>query len=155
MEFNATFIVTAISFILFTITMNKIFYSPLEKIMDERQRFINDVKNETEMSKNLTGEILTEREFKLNKSAEDSKKLISEKVNNANEHSKDMTTRAKEKSQEEINSAKSSLSLDADQSAKELKTKVKDIAEVISSKVLGMDVKIEHADNEIINRILN
>ena len=37
MEFNATFFVTAISFIVFTFIMNKIFYTPLTKVIDERR----------------------------------------------------------------------------------------------------------------------
>ena len=57
MEFNATFLVSAISFIVFTILMNKILYAPLEKIVDERENFINgnysDAKNADE--KDLKG----------------------------------------------------------------------------------------------------
>lgn len=46
MEFNATFLISAISFILFTLIMNKIFYKPLERVMDERQKFIDDTKSD-------------------------------------------------------------------------------------------------------------
>lgn len=42
MEFNATFIITTISFILFTFIMNKIFYAPLGKIIDERQNTLTE-----------------------------------------------------------------------------------------------------------------
>ena len=38
MEFNATFIITAISFIIFVFLMNTILYRPLEKIVDERAK---------------------------------------------------------------------------------------------------------------------
>lgn len=41
MEFNATFFVTAISFIVFTFIMTKFFYAPLTKVIDEREDFIN------------------------------------------------------------------------------------------------------------------
>ena len=148
MEFNATFLISAISFILFTLIMNKIFYKPLERVMDERQKFIDDTKSDAEKSNLKAQERFT-------KSATDSKKLVADKINEANENSKIITSNAKQKSQEEIASAKSALKNEAQQTTEELKLKVKDLAEVISSKILGMNTNIENIDNEIVNRILN
>ena len=153
MEFNATFIVSAISFIIFTVIMNKIFYKPLEHVMDERQKFIDDTKSDAINSNNKADAILKDKEERLNKS--ESKKIVADKVNEANENSKTLTNNAKQKSQDEISSAKSNLQNEARETSEELKTKVKDLAEVISSKVLGMDTHIENSDNELVNRILN
>lgn len=155
MEFNATFLVSAISFIIFTVIMNIIFYKPIEKIMDERQRFINEAKNDALNSNTRADEILKDRDTRLNKSIADSKKLVAEKVNKANENSKALTGQAKQKSQEEIASAKSNLQNEAHNATEELKSRVKDLAEVISSKVMGIDTKIENPDIELVNRILN
>ena len=74
MEFNATFLVSAISFILFTLIMNKIFYKPLEKVMAERQKFIDDAKTDAFNSSSKADAILKDREDRLNKSTADSKK---------------------------------------------------------------------------------
>ena len=41
MEFNATFLATIISFVLFVILMNKILYAPILSIMEERKAFID------------------------------------------------------------------------------------------------------------------
>ncbi len=155
MEFNATFLVSAISFIMFTIIMNIIFYKPIEKIMDERQKYINDAKNDAFNSNSKADTIMKDRESRLNQSISDSKKLVAEKVNKANENSKVLTGQAKQKSQEEIASAKSNLQNEANLATNELRSKVKDLAEVISSKVMGFDTKIENPDNELVNRILN
>lgn len=155
MEFNATFLVSVISFIIFTIIMNKIFYKPLENVMDERQKFIDDAKSDALNSNNRADAILKEKEDRLNKSAFDSKKLVADKINAANENSKTLTDNAKQKSQDEISSAKSNLQNEALQTSEELKSKVKDLAEVISSKVLGIETHIENSDNELVNRILN
>lgn len=155
MEFNATFLVSVISFIIFTIIMNKIFYKPLEDVMDERQKFIDDAKSDALNSNNRADVILKEKEDRLNKSASDSKKLVADKINAANENSKTLTDNAKQKSQDEISSAKSNLQNEALQTSEELKSKVKDLAEVISSKVLGIETHIENSDNELVNRILN
>ena len=155
MEFNATFLISAISFILFTIIMNKIFYTPLKKVMDERQKFIDETKSDAEKSNHRADSIISDREKRLTKSAADSKKLVADKINEANENSKTVTANAKQKSQEEIASAKSELNNEAQQTTEELKFKVKDLAEVISSKILGMNTNIENIDNEVVNRILN
>lgn len=155
MEFNATFLVSVISFIIFTIIMNKIFYKPLENVMDERQKFIDDAKSDALNSNNRADAILKEKEDRLNKSASDSKKLVADKINAANENSKTLTDNVKQKSQDEISSAKSNLQNEALQTSEELKSKVKDLAEVISSKVLGIETHIENSDNELVNRILN
>ena len=155
MEFNATFLVSAISFIIFTIIMNIIFYKPLGRVICERQKYLDETKNDALNSSNKADAILKDRDDRLNKSVADAKKLVADKVNQANENSRAKTGEAKQKSMEEITSSKSNLQSEAQQYTEELKTKVKDLAEVISSKVLGMDVKIENADNELINRILN
>ena len=155
MEFNATFLVSAISFIIFTLIMNKIFYKPLERVMDERQKFINDAKSDAQYSSDKADAILRDKEERLNKSASDSKNIVAEKINDANLSSKKLTKDAKQKSQDEIASAKSNLQTEAQHLTGELRTRVKDLAEVISSKVLGMDTHIENIDNELVNRILN
>ena len=40
MEFDATFLIALLSFLLFIFIMNKIFYAPVLKIMQERQSFV-------------------------------------------------------------------------------------------------------------------
>ena len=84
MEFNATFLVSAISFIIFTVIMNKIFYKPLESVMDERQRVINDAKSDALNSDNRANAILKDRDERLNKSLAESKKIVADKVNEPN-----------------------------------------------------------------------
>ncbi len=142
MEFNATFLISAMSFILFTIIMNKIFYKPLENIMNERQKFINDNKLDAKNSSERAETLLKDRETRLNKSVDESKKLIADKVNKANENSNNLISKAKQKSTEDIISAKNELSIHAAEAENELNSKVQALAEVISSKLLGQDVKI-------------
>lgn len=155
MEFNATFLVSVISFLVFTFIMNKIFYAPLEKVINERENMINGNYKEAADTKKSADAIRLEREQRLDETNKKSKKIISEKVNDANEHSKTMTVDAKNLSNEQITSAKNGLKSEAQKTSEELKAKVKDLAEVISSKVLGTDTKITNNDNELINRILN
>ena len=155
MEFNATFLVSAISFIVFTIVMNKIFYRPLERVMDERQKFIDDAKSDALTSNERAEAILKDRDERLNQSFIKSKKIVADRVNEANTNSAIRTAEAKQKSQEEISFAKSNLNEEAQSATLELKTKVKDLAETISSKILGIDVTLENSDNELVDRMLS
>jgi F0F1-type ATP synthase membrane subunit b/b' len=41
MEFNGTFFVTIITFIVFVFLMNKILYAPILNIMEERKNFVD------------------------------------------------------------------------------------------------------------------
>ena len=146
MEFNATFFVSAISFIVFTFIMNLIFYKPLSKVINERKNLINDALSDAKNSTEQADSILKNKTERLQKTAKDSKKLINDRINEANEKLKILTSNAKLKSNEDIESAKEKLKLEAQELEKNLE--IKYIAEVISSKVLGMDVKID--DEELI-----
>ena len=155
MEFNATFLVSAISFLVFTFIMNLIFYKPLEKIINERQSLIDGNYAEAENSKKTAATIRSERERKLGDTLKESKKIISDKVNEANNNSKTLTSEAKTYSAEQINSAKSNLNDEALKTSEEMKLRVKDLAEILSAKVLGTHTTITNNDTDLINRILN
>ena len=137
MEFNATFLVSAISFILFVFLMNKIFYAPLTDIISEREKLVDDTLNEAKNSRDTASGLLAERESKLNKAYDDSKKLISESVENANLQAKERKQKAKNNSVNEINRQKANLSDENDRIKSNLDNTVKDLAEVITSKILG------------------
>lgn len=136
MEFNATFLVSIISFLLFTLIMNKIFYKPLQDIMTERQKFINDNYLDAKFSNKKADEISKDREDKLAKSLIDAKKLIAQKVNEANENSRTVTDSAKAKSREDIKSAKELLLEQVHNSESELEAKIEELSEVIYSKIV-------------------
>lgn len=76
MEFNATFFVTAISFIVFTFIMNKIFYAPLTKVIDEREEFINNAVTEAKDNTNQAENLLKNKEETLNATVEKTRKII-------------------------------------------------------------------------------
>lgn len=136
MEFNATFLVSAISFILFTIIMNKIFYKPLENVMNEREKFINENICDAKLSSDKADAITKDRDEKLSKSQVDAKSLVARKINDANENSRTLTDQAKQKSKEDIKSAKDALIKEAETTERGLK--IEELADVIYSKVLEM-----------------
>lgn len=138
MEFNATFLVSAISFILFTLIMNKIFYKPLENIINEREKFINDNIVDAKFSNDKANAILKAKEEKLAKTEVDAKQLVTKKINQANEKSRNKTEQAKQKTKEDISSAKQALLEEAEQTKEEFAKQVEEISEIITSKVLNI-----------------
>lgn len=154
MEFNATFFVTAISFILFTIIMNKIFYAPLTKVIDERESFIRNAMNDAKDSETQAGILLKNKEEKLNAAGEKSRKIITDAVEEANATGETLTSEAKRQAQLKIEDAKDSLNKETEITQAELKSSVKTLAESVASKILQTETHIEHVNNELIDRIL-
>ena len=154
LEFNATFLVSMISFIVFIIIMNAIFYKPILGVIEERENFINDHYNDAKNSKDKAQSLLEQKEKRLNDTLSESKKIVSDKVNEANETAKSITDDAKADSANKIQSAKKELHEKEVQTAEELKNNVKDLAESISSKILGENITIDNIDYDIVNKVL-
>lgn len=155
MEFNATFLVSIISFIVFTWIMNMIFYKPLENVINERQEFIDET---TKVARNMSEEadkISADRELHLSKANEDAKQVINDNVSKAKEQAKLRTDEAKKQSNESIVSAKNDLNSQAEQTKELLKGNIKELAESISQKILGEYTPIDTVNNEIVNKVLN
>lgn len=154
MEFNATFFVTAVSFILFTFIMNKIFYAPLSKVIDEREEFIMGAINDAKNSETQANVLIKNKEEKLEAASEKSRLIITEAANEANANSEALTEEAKRQAQIKVEEAKKNLLSETEAAQNELKSKVKDLAETIASKVLQSETHIDNVNNELIDRIL-
>ncbi len=154
LEFNATFIVSMVSFIIFIMIMNTIFYKPIFKIINERQNFIDEHNNDAKNSREQAKDLLTQKENRLNRALSESKKIVSDKVLATNCEAKAITEKAKAETAEKIQTAKENIKVQELNTSGALKNNIKDLAEVISSKILGENVIIENIDNDEINKVL-
>lgn len=137
MEFNATFFVSVISFIVFTFLMNKIFYAPISKVVSERQKMIDEILEDVANSKNETTKYIEERENQLIQSTEESRKIIADKVDKANKRANVLTTNAKNASFEDIAFKKEQLLKDEESVREKLNEVTKALSDDIVSRVLG------------------
>lgn len=137
MEFNATFLISAISFIMFTFIMNKIFYKPLGKIMNERENFINDNLCDAKNSIERAEFLLKDKDEKLAKSLLDARTIVSNKVDKATKEATQIANQAKQKSKENIDLAKQSLSNEVDNFEDELSSKINELADFLKDKIIG------------------
>ncbi len=155
LEFNATFLIAMISFVIFILIMNWIFYKPILEVIEKRQKFIDDNYNDAKNSKNQADSILLEKDERLKNTLGESRKIVSDKINQANEKSLKQTEEAKELAKNKINLAKQNLSQEANSTKNELKSNVKDLAENISSKILGENFPINDINYDVVDRIMN
>lgn len=154
MEFNATFIVSAISFIIFTMIMNAIFYKPLQNIVANRKKFIDETYEEAKLNNEKSKAILKDRDKKLEKTKHEAKKIILDKSNDSKAQKSILTTDAQQKAFKEVDIAKEDLLKSKNEAQVVLSDNVVDLAKDISSKILGEGVSIGNVDKDFINKVM-
>jgi len=154
MEFNATFIVAFVSFIVFTIIMNLILYKPLSAVVEKRQKFIDDHYEEAKLNTKKADAILRDKERKIEKTKHESKKVILEKTNEVKTQKSEMTAHAQLKAGNTIDSAKETLQKSKDEAQSVLSNQVIDLAQNISSRILGENIAIKDVDGQLVNKIM-
>lgn len=137
MEFNATFIVATVSFIVFVLIMNKILYKPISTVVEMRENMINGNFNAAKVSQDKAAKIYKDRDEKLSRNVAENKRLTNEKVAEANMKAKQKTTEAKLNSIEQIKSAKMSIQQKSEELNNELQGRIDEFADSISAKILG------------------
>ena len=142
MEFNATFVISAISFILFTLLMNKIFYKPLGKIMNERENFINDNLNDAKISNDKAEFLLKDKDEKLAKSLIEARAIVSKELDATNKQSAQITAQAKQKAKDEVDLAKQNLSCEVEGFEDELNSKINELSEFLKNKIINSTEKL-------------
>lgn len=135
LEFNATFIVAMLSFIVFITIMNAIFYKPILSVIEKRKDFIDSNYIDAKNSKDQAELILSNKEKRLEETAKTSKKIILEKTADAEEKSKKLINTAKLQYKEKIDDAKENLKIQ--KKSVDMNKSIEDIAESISKKLLG------------------
>ncbi len=137
MEFNATFIASAISFIVFTLIMNAIFYKPLNSVVLEREKFIDDANEEAKLHREKSEALLKDKERKLEKTRHEAKKIILDKSDEVKTKKAKLASDAQKKAAEKIGIAKDDLCQSQNEAQMVLSEDVKNIAQQIAAKILG------------------
>lgn len=143
-EFNATFLTALLSFALFIIIMNAIFYKPVLSIIRKRENYINSNYDKAQDFTQKTRENENIRCEKIEQTQRKCRKEIQNIVNLAHEEANKKTQEAREKSKAEILSGKDKLT----RQEKELEetvnnTVVNDLASSITSKISGAEIPVK------------
>ena len=140
MEFNATLLVSAVSFIIFVIIMNQILYKPVLAIMQKRQEYINNNRLAAdEHGKNANAE----KDKKIGEAHRKSRDIVAAKTEAIkNEKSKALNGTKSEMS-EMLEGQKNDLYNEKNSVYFGFRDNVADIANNITTKLIGEGVAFE------------
>ena len=154
MEFNGTFFVAIISFLVFVFVMNKMLYKPIHKIVKERNDFINGNYQTAQNNNAKADELSKERDNKIAIAKENARG----KYNNILAKFKDkrgvIVKEAQEQSRRDTENAYNNLNNVSNDAKESLKWKMTDLANDIVEKVLGYRSEVQGFDNDKVNEIL-
>ena len=154
MDFNGTFFVSIISFLVFVFVMNKLLYAPIHKIVSERNDFINGNYQAASDNNTKADELTKERDEKLVGAREDARDKYNELLSGYKEKRSDIVKEAQTKSNEELEVASNDLNNVSNDAKENLKGKMADLANDIVEKILGYRSEVQGFDNNKVNEIL-
>jgi len=154
LEFNGTAIVLAISFIIFVILMNFIFYRPMKKILDERNSYITGNENEAKDKKSKAEELVVSRDIKISEAKKQSSEIVNNTTLSAQEIYSKSLSEQKNVIREEEKVFKNDLEQEKDKVQNELKQEIVKFSGNIISKILGKEVTLVNITDETIEKAL-
>lgn len=154
MEFNATFIVAFISFIIFTFIMNIILYKPINDIVSKRKNYIDTNYDKAKDNSEKTKAILEDRKNQLAKARLGAKEDVDKKIGLIKTQREEITLKAQKEAKELVEQNRLQ-SINSSNEAKEtLKVEIKNLAQMISDRFLNPEEKIADMDNNLVDKIM-
>ncbi len=156
MEINATIFVSTISFLVFIFVMNAILYKPVIKIMEERQNYIDSNKNEAELHDKRSKELIADKDRQISDAHRKSRDIVAAKSEAIKEEKNKALSNTKSEMNAFIEQQKQDLTRQKDEVYFGLKGSVADLANNITTKLVGQGVTFEPlSDNEVDEVIRN
>lgn len=154
MEFNATFLATIITFIVFVLLMNKILYAPILNIMEERKSFIDGNYKEASNNDAKFEELSREKDEKLQGAKDDAKERYNEALDKYKTLRNEIVAEAQENAREAIEQSNIELENVSNEVKQSLKASMTDLATDIVEKVIGYRSEVQGFDEEVVNKVL-
>ena len=148
MEFDATFLISVISFVVFVFIMNKIFYAPILKIMQERQHFVDENFNSARATKEETLTQIKLHDNELEKTREEARNTIASESKRIKQENAKLIAEFRRELTNDISKEKESLRNSAYEAKETLKEDAVNIAKSISGLILGDDITSETINKE-------
>ena len=154
MEFNATFLATIVSFLVFVFLMNEILYEPMRKIVSERKNFIDENLSAADTNHKKAEAISKDKEAKLKTARDDARGLYTKSINDFKAQKNEILDNAQNEANGELNQAYSNLNNVSNETKEALKGRMTDLANDIVEKMIGYRSEVQGFDNDTVNRIL-
>lgn len=134
LQFNATFIVAIISFVVFIMIMNTIFYKPVLNVIEEREKFIRGNYDEANATKEKADNLLQDKETRLNETYKNAKQILTDNKIQANLSAQEMIANAKSSSDAKINSEKERI--ETEKNSTDINAAADELSQAIVDKIL-------------------
>ena len=140
MEFNATFLIAAISFIVFVFIMNQILYKPMAKIVQMREKYISDNENAANEATTNANALIDDKNEKTKNANQEAGKIIAEAANNAKEQRTQLVNDAQINFRNQIEENKKHLSDEKNNVKNSMAGNTQELASSIISKIIGREI---------------
>lgn len=154
MEFNGTFLVTIISFLVFVFLMNKILYAPVLNIMEERKNFVDGNYDAAHQNEAKSEELTNQKEEKLTEAKNEARGKYVETLDGYKNQKSEMVSEAQNSAKDEIEQAKSDLRQLSDDVKNGLKGSMNNLANDIVEKTIGYRSQADGFDDNKVNEVL-
>ncbi|MBO5738170.1 ATP synthase F0 subunit B [bacterium] len=154
MEFNATFLATIISFIVFVILMNKILYVPVLKIMEQREVYIDENYQTSKKNNEQAKELISKKEESLIVARMDAKEKYNKIVESVKTERANIVLNAQEEMKVKLENSKVELENLSREVKEGLKNSMTCLANDIVEKVIGYRSEVQGFDSKDIDEIL-
>ena len=146
LEFNATFIVAMLSFIIFMVIMNAILYKPLARIQKEREDLISAENNAQKQTEEKTDKLKQHYSEIIENSKSIAKDNFNKKVTEYKQRKETILETSKSLAKKDLAISNAELEGDERETKLILKPQIIKFASAIATKVLGYETKVEERD---------
>lgn len=137
MEFDATFYATAVSFIVFTLIMNKILYKPISDIIQKRENYFAENAQVVKENSEKINTIQEDENSKLAQAHSEAKTDILTGIDKNKKEKSEAQNSKKIEIAGKYQELKNSLNTEKQEKSNELNSKVNELSDCIVDKMLG------------------
>ncbi len=154
MEFNATFLISAVSFIVFIFIMNAILYKPVLEIMEKRAAYIKANKDEADSHKQHAKDLIDDKNKKIADAQRKSRDIVSSKAGALKEEKTKVLNDAKAQAGSYFSEQKQSLAAQKNETMNNMKHDVADLANNLTTKLMGFGVSFEPLSDAEVEEVM-
>ena len=155
LEFNTTFLVCMVSFVIFLLMINAILYEPLAQVVQRRKRYIEMNNQGAQDAKDNLEKIINWRKERLQKSKEVAKEVYTKVITEFKLKKDTLIEYEQNIAAKDLSGVKIKLENVNREAKSHLKNQVGVLASAIATKFLGYETHIETINEEVVDNILN
>jgi len=138
-----TMIFAWINLLILYLFLKKILFVPVKKMIDSRQKEIDDMYSDAEASKAESEKMKAEYEEKLSSATEESEEILKKATRRAQLREEEILRKANEEAARTLERAEAQIELEKKNAINQVKNEVTEVAISIASAVIERDVKAD------------